>query len=65
MKNYQSELDRWASSIREEANLLMGEEQSSRFKALLRSSESESHRQRLKAHARVLDSCSIYDYQTT
>lgn len=43
----------------------MGEEQSSRFKALLRSSESESHRQRLKAHARVLDSCSIYDYQTT
>ncbi|KAL6415570.1 hypothetical protein AUP68_02134 [Ilyonectria robusta] len=65
MKNYQSELDRWASSIREEANLLMGEEQSSRFKALLRSSESESHRQRLKAHAHVLDSCSTYDYQTT
>ncbi|KAH7011275.1 hypothetical protein EDB80DRAFT_711484 [Ilyonectria destructans] len=65
MKNYQSELDRWASSIREEANLLMGEEQSSRFKALSMFSESQSHRRRLKAHARVLDCCSTYDYQTT
>src|SRR3569833_3076196 len=65
MKSYQSELDRWASSIREEASLLMGEEQSSHFKVLLRFSESESHRQRVKAHVRVLDSCSTYDYQTT
>ncbi|KAK3940766.1 hypothetical protein QBC46DRAFT_341278 [Diplogelasinospora grovesii] len=68
MRNYQSELDRWSSSIREEVNLLMGqniEEQSSRVKTLLRFSESESCRRRVKAHVRVLDSCSIYDYQTT
>ncbi|KAH6874161.1 hypothetical protein B0T10DRAFT_587963, partial [Thelonectria olida] len=68
MKNYQSELDQWASLIREEVSLLMGqtiEEQSSRFKTLLRFSESELHRKRLKAHVRVLDSCSTYDYQKT
>ncbi|KAH7125030.1 hypothetical protein B0J13DRAFT_414320, partial [Dactylonectria estremocensis] len=68
MKNYHSELDQWASSIREEVSLLMGqtiEEQSSRFKTLLRFSESKSHRQRLKGHVSVLDSCSTYDYQTT
>src|SRR3569833_2792520 len=65
MNNYQSELDRWATLIREEVSLLMGEEQSSRFKVLLRFSETESHRQRIKAHCRVLDSCSTYDYLTT
>ncbi|RYP45799.1 hypothetical protein DL768_007918 [Monosporascus sp. mg162] len=68
IKTYQSELGGWGSSIKEEVSLLMGqniEEQSSRLKALSRFSESESHRQRLKAHIRVLDSCSTYDYQTT
>ncbi|RYP71635.1 hypothetical protein DL770_008092 [Monosporascus sp. CRB-9-2] len=68
MKTYQSELDGWGNSIKEEVSLLMGqniEEQSSRLKALSRFSESESRRQRLKAHVRVLNSCSTYDYQTT
>ncbi|RYP18551.1 hypothetical protein DL765_003836 [Monosporascus sp. GIB2] len=65
---YQSELDRWATLIKEEVSLLMGqniEEQSAYFKVWLKSSKSESHRQRLKAYVRVLDSCSTYDYQTT
>ncbi|RYO84634.1 hypothetical protein DL766_005642 [Monosporascus sp. MC13-8B] len=65
---YQSELDRWANLIKEEVSLLMGqniEEQSAYFKAWLKSSKSESNRQRLKAYVRVLDSCSTYDYQTT
>ncbi|RYP71282.1 hypothetical protein DL769_004719 [Monosporascus sp. CRB-8-3] len=68
MKTYQSELEGWGNSIKEEVSLLMGQnigEQSSRLKALSRFSESESRRQRLKAHVRVLDSCSTYDYQTT
>lgn len=65
IKNYQSELERWANSIKEEVNLLIGEEQGSGFRKLLVFSESESHRQRLNTHARVLDSCSTYDYQTT
>lgn len=68
MKNYQSELDQWASSIREEVSMLMGltiSEQNSHLKALLGFSESELHRQRLQTHTRVLDSCSTYDYQKT
>src|SRR3954466_9361207 len=47
MKNYQLELDRWSSAIREEVTLLMGQnikEQSSRLKSLLKFSDSESHR---------------------
>ncbi|RYP73128.1 hypothetical protein DL771_003764 [Monosporascus sp. 5C6A] len=68
MKTYESELDRWGNSIKEEVSLLMGqsiEEQSSRLKALWRSSESESCRQRLKAYVRILDYCSTYDYRMT
>ncbi|RYP15273.1 hypothetical protein DL767_010342 [Monosporascus sp. MG133] len=68
MKTYKSELDGWGNSIKEEVSLLVGqniEEQSSRLKALSRFSESESRRQKLKAHVRVLDYCSTYDYQTT
>ena len=67
-KSYQAELERWASSIREEVNLLMGqkiEEQGSSLKALLKSSKSESQRQKLEAHAHILDFCSTYDYQKT
>ncbi|KAK1772738.1 ankyrin repeat-containing domain protein [Phialemonium atrogriseum] len=62
---YQSELERWASSIGEEVDVLNVEEQRTRFKALMRSSKSEANRRRLDVHARVLDSCSTYDYQTT
>ncbi|GAB1318907.1 NACHT domain-containing protein [Madurella fahalii] len=63
-----SELERWACSIKDEVNLLMCqsmEEQNSRLKSLLRHSEAESHRRRLERYARVLDSCSQYDHQTT
>jgi ankyrin repeat domain-containing protein 50 len=65
LKNYQSEFDRWASSIKEEVGLLMGEEQSSHFKSLLRFSESEVHRKRAKARVHVLSCFSTYDYQKT
>ena len=68
MRNYQLELDRWSSTIREEVALLMGQsikEQSSSLKALLKFSDSESHRRKVKAHVRVLDACSTYDHQRT
>lgn len=63
-----SELDRWATSIKEEVALLMSrsvEEQGSRLRSLLSYSETESHRRKLKAYARVLSSCSEYDHQVT
>ena len=68
MRKYQSELDQWSSAIKEEVTLLMGQgikEQSSSLKALLKFSDLETHRRRVNAHARVLDWCSTYDYQTT
>ncbi|KAH8891549.1 hypothetical protein GQ53DRAFT_648642, partial [Thozetella sp. PMI_491] len=65
---YQSDLERWATSIKEEVTLLMGQdinEQVPRFKSLSKFSEAESHRRMLKARMRVLDSCSTYDQQAT
>lgn len=66
MKTYESELDLWATAIKEEADVLMGESinaQSSRMKTLLKLSVSESHRQKLRAHLRFLDACSTYDHE--
>jgi hypothetical protein len=68
LRNYQLELDRWSSTIREEVALLMSQnikEQSSSLKALLKFSDSESHRRKVKAHVRVLDACSTFDHQRT
>jgi ankyrin repeat domain-containing protein 50 len=72
MKTYQSELDFWANSIKEEVNLLMGQKieeearENSRFRALSsKFSEAVSHRKRLKANLQVLDFCSTYDYEMT
>jgi len=68
IRNYQSELDRWSSTIREEVTLLMGQnikEQSSSLKSLLKFSNSKSHHQKVKAHVRVLNACSTYDHQRT
>src|SRR3569833_753582 len=67
-KSYQAELERWASSIREEVNLLMGqkiEEQGSSLKALLKSSKSESQRQKLETQTHNQKNSSTYDYQKT
>ncbi|KEZ39997.1 1-alkyl-2-acetylglycerophosphocholine esterase [Scedosporium apiospermum] len=68
MNGYQSELDRWANMIKEEVSLLTAQnikEQGAHLKVLSKFSAAESHRQKLKAHVRVLNYCSTYDYQTT
>src|ERR1700733_3582501 len=72
MKTYQSELDLWANSIKEEVGLLMGQKieeearENSRFRALSsKFSEAVSHRKKLKANLQVLDFCSMYDYEMT
>ena len=68
LRSYQSELDQWANSMREEVNLLTGQniqEQSFSIKSLLRSSEIQAHRQRQKARVRILNTLSAYDHQTT
>ncbi|OBT95296.2 hypothetical protein VE01_06606 [Pseudogymnoascus verrucosus] len=72
MKTYQSDLDRWANEIKEEATLLTTKmikeeaQDNSKFRAFSsKFSESVSLRQKLKTNVRVLDSCSIYDYETT
>jgi ankyrin repeat protein len=72
MKAYQSELDFWANSIKEEVGLLMGQkieeeaQENFRFRALSsKFSESMSHRKKLKTNLRVLHFCSTYDYETT
>jgi hypothetical protein len=71
-KTYQSELDLWANSVKEEVNLLIGQKigeeahENSRFRALSnKSSERASHHRKLKTKLRLLESCSTYDYETT
>ncbi|KAI9768828.1 MAG: hypothetical protein M1840_004642 [Geoglossum simile] len=72
IKTYQSELDRWANTIKEEANLLMAKkideeaQENFRFRALSsKYFKSASLRRKMKTNLRVLDFCSMYDYETT
>ncbi|KAI9763674.1 MAG: hypothetical protein M1839_006322, partial [Geoglossum umbratile] len=72
IKIYQLELDRWANTIKEEANLLIAKkideeaQENFQFRALSsKYSESVSLRRKMKTNLRVLDLCSIYDYETT
>lgn len=65
MQSYESELERWACSIRDEVSLLNIEEQRSSFKNLLRLSKSEASCRGIEARCRILDYCSTYDYQTS
>jgi ankyrin repeat protein len=72
IKTYQSELDFWANSIKEEVNLLNGQKigeealENSRFRALSNKfSETASHHRKLKTKLRLLESCSTYNYETT
>ncbi|PQE30756.1 hypothetical protein CJF32_00005960 [Rutstroemia sp. NJR-2017a WRK4] len=72
IKGFQSELDSWANTIKEEVALSMGQtiedegQENSRFRALsTKFSETASHRARMKMNLRVLDLCSTYDYETT
>ncbi|KAM7221080.1 hypothetical protein V8F06_003465 [Rhypophila decipiens] len=68
LKGYETDLLRWATAVKEQADLLLSEkidEQGTRVKLLLKLSESEAYRQKLKIHCQILDSCSKYDYETT
>jgi ankyrin repeat domain-containing protein 50 len=72
MKTYQSELDLWANTIKEEVNLQMAKkieeeaQENSRFRTLSsRFFGSGSFQQKIKTNLQVLDLCSVYDYETT
>ncbi|KAH8728455.1 hypothetical protein GQ44DRAFT_675817, partial [Phaeosphaeriaceae sp. PMI808] len=72
IKAFQSELDLWANSIKEEISLLVATKieeearESSQFRALSSEhSKSVSYRQKLATNLRVLDLCSMYDHETT
>jgi hypothetical protein len=72
-KTYETELDLWANSIKEEVNLLscrkIEEEarENSRFRALSNkfSDTTPSHYKNLKIKLRLLEFCSTYNYETT
>jgi ankyrin repeat protein len=64
LKTFQTDLNKWASSIREQMNVSEAQE-SSGFRALTRDMfTSASHQQRHATRMRVLDFCSTYDYET-
>ena len=64
LKTFQTDLEKWASSIREQMNVSEAQE-SSGFRALTRDMfTSASHQQRNATRMRVLDFCSTYDYET-
>ena len=65
LKSFQTELGTWAKSIKEEIETLKTEEQTSQLRQLMRSSESESYRRKLKTNLRVLNMCSSYDYRAS
>jgi hypothetical protein len=71
LKTYQSDLDLWANSIKEEVSMLVAEkieeeaQENTWFRALLsKGSKSISLEQKLKTRLRVLDFCSTYDHET-
>ncbi|KAH6696537.1 hypothetical protein BKA61DRAFT_448954, partial [Leptodontidium sp. MPI-SDFR-AT-0119] len=71
LKTYQSDLDLWANSIKEEVILLVAQkieeeaQENTGFRALWsKGSKSASLEQKLKKRLRVLDFCSTYDYET-
>lgn len=72
LKSHQSELEVWATSIKEEVNLLLAErvegeaQKHEGFRALwTRESKSSSIEAKLKARLRFLDQISTYDYETS
>ncbi|KAF2467808.1 uncharacterized protein BDR25DRAFT_291179 [Lindgomyces ingoldianus] len=72
IKAFQSDLDHWASSIKEEISLLMAKriqeeaEENSQFRAVSsKFFKSAPYEKRLATNLRVLDICSKYDYETT
>ncbi|KAL9079666.1 MAG: hypothetical protein Q9157_001442 [Trypethelium eluteriae] len=72
MGSYQSELDVWANAIKEEVNLQVAKtteeeaQENSRMRTLSRKFlQSKSVHQRMKTKIKLLDLCSVYDYETT
>lgn len=72
LKGFQSDLQLWSSSIREEANLLLSQhfadeaQQSSKTRLLINKwSDSAAHRQAVADRIRWLEAYSSYDFQTT
>jgi ankyrin repeat protein len=64
LKTFHTDLDKWASSIREQMSVSEAQE-SFGFRALTRDMfTSASHQQRHATRMRVLDFCSTYDYET-
>ncbi|KAF1958317.1 hypothetical protein CC80DRAFT_469265 [Byssothecium circinans] len=65
LKTFQTDLDRWASSIKEEIILIEGQE-NSRFRILSsKLSKSAAHQQKIATKLRVLNFCSEYHHETT
>jgi hypothetical protein len=71
IKDYQRDLDMWASLIKDEVALLTSQRieeeasQNSRFRAMSSMlSSTAAHHARLKDRLRILDMCSTFDYQT-
>jgi hypothetical protein len=71
MKNFQSDLEIWSTSIKEEANLLLNQKvdeeakQNSSFRNWIANRDGRLHwQEKMKQHVAFLDKCSQYDYRT-
>ncbi|KAF4975580.1 hypothetical protein FZEAL_7652 [Fusarium zealandicum] len=71
IKQYQTDLERWAASIKEEVNFLMSQKieeearENTRFRLMTtKFSETTSHRIKVKKRLQTLDACSVFDHQT-
>lgn len=72
LKTFLSELDLWSNTIKEDVSVLTAKrieeeaQENFRFRALWKkSSESVPRQQKLETNKRVLESCSMYEYETT
>ncbi|KAM0224224.1 hypothetical protein ACHAPA_004116 [Fusarium lateritium] len=71
MKNFQSDLEVWSTSIKEEANLLLNQKvddeatKNSSFRTWIINREGRLHwQEKIKARVAFLNACSKYDYRT-
>jgi hypothetical protein len=72
MKNFQSDLEIWSTSIKEEANLLLNQrvdeeaKQNNRFRNWITNRDGQLHwQEKMKQCVAFLDKCSQYDYRTS
>lgn len=71
VKQYETELETWAASIREDVFLLMGQKmddeakENFRFRSITsRFTDTAAYRNKIKKRLRILDACSTFDHQT-